>query len=508
MKMQGFMPVKTLPFAQKLIVANLLALGSALPVSTAWAQAVKSGVPTASPANDPDVLAAERLFSVWMDGQVAYRGLPGVAIGVVSDQKLVWSKGFGFADVATKQPVTADTKFRIASNSKLFTAIAIMQLREDGKIRLDDPVVKYLPWFKAAPAGDDDGQITVEQLLDHSSGLQREASDHNSSNHFPTKEELIDLYARRHAAFPPAERWKYSNLAFAVAGQLIEKISGQSFASYVQSNILNPLDMRDTSVDQKVQGLATGYGRRLPDGTREIMPFIPANGLASAEGMTSSVNDLSKFISAQFRRGPRGEAQIISSGSWREMFRVRSLEQDWSSGTGLAFDLQRVNNRTYAGHGGVFAGYTTKTLVQLDDKVGVIVLTNTNDSYPAAIANQLMATVGRAVASASAVKPATVAWDSSWGRFAGLYRSVTGDQEVVLMNKRLILMVPYASTIDDSIKLEPLGGGQFRMVAPNGDPVVGEIVTFREEAGKPMRIYKGDNWSDRVEMNVPKAEQK
>ena len=88
--------------------------------------AAQSVIPGASTANDPDVVGAERLFSAWMEGQIAYRGLPGIAVGVVSDQDLAWSKGFGFADIKARIPITATTKFRIASNSKLFTAIAIM----------------------------------------------------------------------------------------------------------------------------------------------------------------------------------------------------------------------------------------------------------------------------------------------------------------------------------------------------------------------------------------------
>src|SRR6185436_7178624 len=87
-------------------------------------------------ADHPDVLGAERLFSAWMDGQIAYRGLPGIVVGVVSDQELVWAKGFGFADLNAKLAMTPATKFRMASHSKLFTAIAIMQLREEGKLRL------------------------------------------------------------------------------------------------------------------------------------------------------------------------------------------------------------------------------------------------------------------------------------------------------------------------------------------------------------------------------------
>jgi D-alanyl-D-alanine carboxypeptidase len=463
------------------------------------AESVAQTSSVASVGNDADVLGAERLVSAWIEGQIAYRGLPGVALGVVSDQTLVWSKGFGFADIKAKLPMTAMTKFRMASNSKLFTAIAIMQLREEGKLGLDDPVVRYLPWFKAKPAGDDDGPITIEQLLSHSSGLQREAGDHWSSYNFPTTEELKRLYSERQAAFAPSVRWKYSNLGFAVAGLVVEQVSGQRWADYVEQSIFKPLGMRNSSVDKNASGLAVPYGRRMPDGTREVLPFVDARGMAAATGVTSNVEDMAKFISAQFRRGPRGGAQIVSSGSWREMLRVRSVEENWTGGTGLGFDVKRVKDKTYIGHGGGYPGNTTQTLIQLDDKVGVIVLTNTGDSYPADIAQQLMATVGQAVAKAAAAKPEAVAWDPAWERFAGLYRGRGGDQQVVLLNKKLVIMIPNAPNVDNSVTLEPLGDGRFRFIAPTGGGPVGEVVRFVEEHGRPMRMYTGDSWIDRVQ---------
>jgi len=450
------------------------------------------------PADDPDVLGAERLFSAWMDGQLAYRGLPGVVVGVVSDQELVWAKGFGFADTAAKLPMTPATKFRMASHSKLFTAIAIMQLREDGKLRLDDPVAKYLPWFKAKPAGDDDGPITIEQLLSHSSGLQREAGDHWTSFEFPTSDELRRLYADRQAAFAPSVRWKYSNLAYAVAGMIIEQVSGERWADYVDRNIFKPLGMLATSVDKNVPGLAVPYGRRMPDGSREVLPFVDARGMASATGVTSNLEDMAKFVSAQFRRGPRGGAQIVGTGSLREMHRVRSVEENWTSGTGLGFDITRIKDRTYVGHGGGYPGNTTQTLIQLDDKMGVVVLTNTNDSNPSDIARQLIVTVGQAVAKASASKPA-VTWDPAWARFSGLYRGRGGDSHVVLLNRKLVIITPNAPNVDNPITLEPLGGGRFRFVAPTGGGAVGEVVRFVEQAGRPMRMYMGDGWIDRAQ---------
>src|ERR1051325_9649881 len=281
----------------------VLAVAVASSALTAQSQAPTQQSRAANVAANPDVLGAERLFSAWMDGQIAYRGLPGVVVGVVSDQQLVWAKGFGYANVQAKIPMSPDTKFRMASHSKLFTAIAIMQLREDGKLRLDDPVEKYLPWFKAAPAGDDDGQITIEQLLSHSSGLQREAGDHWVSYEFPTREQL---YANRKAAFAPSVRWKYSNLAYSVAGMVVGQVTGGKWADYVDRNIFQPLGMTSSSVDKNVSGLAVPYGRRMPDGTRELLPFVDARGMAAATGVTSNVEDMAKFVSANFRRGPRG----------------------------------------------------------------------------------------------------------------------------------------------------------------------------------------------------------
>jgi len=216
---------RTTPVIRAIVLAAAVAVASAGTVALspfavrlhAQSQAPAPAPRATNVATDPDVLGAERLFSAWMEGQIAYRGLPGIVVGVVSDQQLVWAKGFGYADLKAKIPMSPETKFRMASHSKLFTAIAIMQLREEGKLRLDDPVEKYLPWFKAAPAGDDDGQITIEQLLSHSSGLQREAGDHWVSYEFPTADQLKRLYAERKAAFAPSVRWKYSNLAYSVA---------------------------------------------------------------------------------------------------------------------------------------------------------------------------------------------------------------------------------------------------------------------------------------------------
>jgi D-alanyl-D-alanine carboxypeptidase len=124
-----------------------------------------------------------------------------------------------------------------------------------------------------------------------------------------------------------------------------------------------------------------------------------------------------------------------------------------------------------------------------------VLFTNTNDSNPADIAQQLTATVGEAVAKAAMTKPPTIAWDLAWERFAGLYRGLWGDRQVVLLNKKLAVITPNGPNLNDPVMLEPLGGGQFRVVARTGGGgaygVVGEIVRFVEQSGRPMRMYAG-----------------
>ena len=473
----------------------LCALLAAAPNPRLEAQA-----PAAAPglASDADVAGAQRLFSAWLEGQMLYRHLPGIAVGVVADQNLVWATGFGFADTDKKVPMTPQTKFRMASHSKLFTATAVMQLREQGKLRLDDPVSKYLPWFQVKTAASEDPPITIEELLTHSSGLPREAGDHWTTFEFPTSEQLRALMAERQAPFSPGVRWKYSNLAFSVAGLVIEAVSGQKWADYVQQHIYQPLGMTSSSVDQDASGLAVGYGRLMPDGTRAVNPFIDARGMAAATGITSTVEDMAKFVSAQFRQGRMGGHQILSTGSLREMHRVRVLENNWTQGNAIGFAVRRERDKVYVSHGGSYPGYQTNTLMQLDGKVGVIVLTNADDSNPGAIATQLMNTVGEAVAKAAAPPAMTTTWDPAWSRFAGLYRGRGGESQVVELNKRLVIITPNAANLDNPIQLEPIGNGRFRYAAAVGGGPVGEIVRFVEEGGRVVRMYVGDGFVERV----------
>ncbi len=448
--------------------------------------------------DNPEVAGAIRLFDAWMQGQMVHRSLPGVAVGIVHDQQLVWAKGYGMSDVAKGAPMTPATKFRMASHSKLFTATAIMQLREAGKVRLDDPIVKYLPWFSIAPAEPGDPPITIEELLTHASGLPREAGSHWVDYNFPDAGGVKQYLASHKAPYSPEVRWKYSNLALTLAGMIVESVSGERYADYVERHILSPLGMKQSSFDRPDPGLATGYGLRHPDGSRITLPFIDAKAMAPATGLTSNVEDMARFVSLQFRKGATDSgAQILNTGSLREMHRVRRLENDWTRGNAIGFAVSRIKDKVWVGHGGSYPGYKTQTYLQLDAKVGVIVLTNADDAGPGTIALRAMDTIGDAIAKAAPPQKKSPVWDPAWSRFAGLYESPSGISQVVELNQRLVLIDPSLETLSAEQRLEPIGNGQFRLEAPAGGGAVGETVRFVESNGKVTRIYTGDSYRDR-----------
>jgi D-alanyl-D-alanine carboxypeptidase len=175
------------------------------------------------------------------------------------------------------------------------------------------------------------------------------------------------------------------------------------------------------------------------------------------------------------------------------------VENNWQSGNAIGFAVTRDHDKVYVGHGGSYFGYKTHTLMQIEPKVGVIVLTNADDANPSEIALHLMQSVGEAVVKASHVAPTLVTWDPSWSRFAGTYRSrIGGETEVIELNQRLVSITPSGPYPDNPIQLVPVGNGLFRVEAPTGGGPVGEIVRFVEQNGKVVRMYTGGSYSDRV----------
>ena len=158
---------------------------------------------------------------------------------------------------------------------------------------------------------------------------------------FPDAKQVRAYIEQTHAIYSPQVRWKYSNLALTIAGLIVEAVSGESYADYVQRHIFDPLGMANSSVDRDAPGLATGYGRRMPTGPRVRMPFIDAKAMGPATGITSTVEDMAKFVSLQFRSG----SPVLSAGALRQMHRVRMLENDWTRGNAIGFAVNREKDK-------------------------------------------------------------------------------------------------------------------------------------------------------------------
>jgi D-alanyl-D-alanine carboxypeptidase len=394
-------------------------------------------------AEHPEVASSIRLLAAWIESQMAYRGLPGMSIGIVFDQTRMWSRGFGYSDVEKKIPATPTTIYRIASVTKLFTATAIMQLRDAGRLQLDDPVAKYLPWFTIRTRDADAPPITIRHLLTHTAGLPREAPfPYWTDNNFPTREQIIETLPNQETIWAPETKWKYSNLALSVAGELVSAVSGEAYAVYIHQHILEPLGMKSTSIvfpDEHHSRLAVAYGRRMPDGTRAVRPFMDTKGLTPAANLSSTVEDLARFASLQLRQDTSDGHQIVKGSTLREMHCVQWLEPDWKSGQGLGFALERDSERTLMGHGGSLAGYRTQITISPEEKIAVIVLANADDGNPGYYVKQAFNWVAPTIKKATAPSPKVVPVDPDWGSWPLLVTMVPSPPGRLVMAVRWFL---------------------------------------------------------------------
>jgi CubicO group peptidase (beta-lactamase class C family) len=459
--------------------------------------------PPAKVGEQEEVASSIRLLEAWIESQLAYRGLPGMSVAIVHDQNLVWAKGFGYADIDKKVPATPGTIYRIASISKVFTAVAIMQLRDQGKLNLDDPVEKYLTWFKLKNASPDAPPITIRHLLTHTSGLPRESAfPYWSDFKFPTRPEMIKALAGQEAVYPPETKWKYSNLGLAVAGEIVIAVSGEPFDAYVQKHIFDPVGMKSSSVgvpEGNRSKLATGYGRRMPDGKRAVQPYTDAQGIAPAAGLASTVEDLARFASLQFRSGPAAGSQVLKGTTLQEMHRVHWLMPDWKSGRGIGFQIIHREDGDLVGHGGWVAGYQTSVYFRPKDKIAVVAMINADDGLPYpgspdSVVDRAFKWVGPAISKAT--EPARDEKPRpEWQKYVGKYRSPWADSQVLVMNGKLVLINPTEQDPTGSLAtLVPVAEHVFRMEdgspsGPHGERVVFEL----GKDGKVVRVKIGEN---------------
>ena len=187
--------------------------------------------------DNPRVASALNLLEVWLDAQCAYEQIPGISMGVVHDQELLWSQGFGYSDLERETPATPRTIYSICSISKLFTSIAVLQLRDQGLLRLEDPVSKHLPWFTIKQIHPDGPVVTVRGILTHSSGLPRESDFPYWSApdfKFPTREQIVARLSIQETLYPADTYFQYSNLGLTLVGEIVAQVSGKPYAEYVK----------------------------------------------------------------------------------------------------------------------------------------------------------------------------------------------------------------------------------------------------------------------------------
>jgi D-alanyl-D-alanine carboxypeptidase len=451
--------------------------------------------------DNPEFVAQRVLLEKWIHAEMEFRNQPGLAIAVVYDQEPVWSAGFGFADLEKKTPMTPQTLFRIASITKTFTSTAILQLRDSGKLQLDDPVAKHLPWFTYKNRFPEGPAVTIRQLLTHTSGLPGEsAMPYWTDYKFPTHDELVTLLHSQENAFEPETKYKYSNLGMAILGEVVAAASGQSYESYIVQNILQPLKMTSSSVvpqKEQLQRYATSYGRRLADGTRKIHPLMDARAITPAANMSSTVEDLGRWASLHMLEGRNVPGQILKGSSLREMHRVHWVLPGWSSGRGLGFSVRKLGDRVVYGHGGFVGGNKSQISVSPKEKVAVIIAINADDGVPSFYADRAMSMLAPVIARLMSPPVPEVKADPAWQKYVGTYTDPDGwDSEVMIMKDKLVLYnysyPPEEDPAGNVAELTPEGNNTFRM---SGDDGSGDLVVFEMGPnGKVLRVKANENF--------------
>jgi len=442
-----------------------------------------------------------KLLETWIKAQQEFRDIPGISVGLVYDQELVYSKSFGYSNLDKETLLTLDVPFRIASITKTFTATAIVQLRDAGKLKLDDPVKDYLPWFNISQRFPDQPPITIRHLLTHSSGLPREADFPYWTDHkFPTMEQIKITLKTQETIYPPGTQVKYSNLGLSLAGEIVAVVSGQSYEDYIKTHIFDPLDMKGSSVlpdDSYQQLLVTPYSHKLEGAKHEIEEYTETKGIAAAASIASTVYDLANYVSLQFREDDQSESAVLKGSSLRDMHRAQFMNSSWSSGWALGWSEWHRGGKSVNGHAGWVGGNRTQIMFIPEDKVGVVVLTNSDDGEPSFLARHILDHMGPVLVNNFAPPTPDQDFDPAWQKYVGTYVEPGPYYTVVLIrNKQLVMSTlsypPEDAPDSEVVELTPEGTNSFRMTGENGN---GELVIFQyDETGKIYRVKVGSNF--------------
>ncbi|WP_233492212.1 serine hydrolase [Blastococcus sp. TF02A-30] len=450
-----------------------------------------TGSPDAPAARTATLRAASGYLRSWVEAQAAHRRVPGVQVAMRSGDELVLSAAVGLADAVSGAPLTTRHLFRIASHSKTFTATAVLQLVEAGRMRLDDPIAQHVPELAGSPVG----RATVRELLGHQSGVIRDgehADFWQLGTPFPDRAGVVAEVLRAGAVHARNEHFKYSNTGYALLGLAIEAVTGTTYAEHTRAAILEPLGLRDTGAEYdpaRAGEFAAGHtGLLLGEGTREVIEHVDTRAMAAATGFYSTAEDLSAYGAAHYL----GDERLIGDDSKRLMQRLESVVTAYGSEIGrygLGLELMTVGERQLVGHSGGYPGHITLTLVDPVGRLVVSVLTNAIDGPAHELAVGLVRLVDVALSPRTEVPPPPAdapPLASFTGRFAGLW----GLLDVAELGGRLVLLRPTAPDPLPTVEeLQVLDASTLRVAAQPGFGASGERVPVeRDAAGRVTAI--------------------
>jgi CubicO group peptidase (beta-lactamase class C family) len=307
-------------------------------------------------------------------------GIPGAALVIVQGDQIVHLKAFGVAD-GSGRPVTAQTPFFTGSTGKSFTALAIMQLVEAGKIKLDAPVQTYLPWFQVAdPIASK--LITVRHLLNQVSGLPTAIGQEQIANvdlSDSAIENNVRALAKIELIAPPGQRYEYSNANYVTLGMIIQAVTGQSYETYIKEHILQSLDMQNSftsKTEAQKDGLAVGYQKWF--GIPVASPNLPFSRSSLPAGQfTMSIEDLGHYLIAQLNDGSYQGVSVLSPAGIAELHHPDIQMPNSTDFYAMGWEVQQYQDVQVVGHNGAVPGYTTGMFLVPEKKLALALVMNT-----------------------------------------------------------------------------------------------------------------------------------
>lgn len=322
------------------------------------------------------------------DSVMAANNIPGLSVAVSIDGQVVWSEGFGYANIETGTPVTARTKFRIGSVSKPLTAVAVGTLIDDGKLDLDAPVQQYVPAFPEKAKG----MVTSRSVGGHLAGIRHyQGTENLSSRKYQTVTQSLEIFKDDTLQTPPGEAYSYSSYGWNLLSAVVEGASGEEFLPFMYENVFGPLDMRNTvaeHMDSIIVGRSGYYWRsgRGMDAPIINAPYVDNSYKWAGGGFVSTPEDLLKFAHGLMY------GDILSEETRNMLWATQHTSDGEATGYGIGFSDGKAMMHRRVGHGGGSVGGNAWFNMFVDDGVAMAVLTNiTNGGYGSVAADVMMA---------------------------------------------------------------------------------------------------------------------